>query len=124
MVRMLDEERADSDHPERLRGVFHCFGGPAWLPAEAEKLNFVLGIGGTLTFRNGGVDRLVADVPLSRIILETDAPYLAPEPHRGRRNEPAFMRRVAERLAELKGVPVEEVERVTTENATRLYRLG
>ncbi|HEX7071395.1 MAG TPA: TatD family hydrolase [Rhodothermales bacterium] len=123
MVRMLNEERAASEHPERLRGVFHCFGGPDWLPAEAEKLGFVLGIGGTLTFKNGGVDRLVADVPLSRIVLETDAPYLAPEPHRGRRNEPAFVRLVAERLADLKGVSVEEVERVTTENAKRLYRL-
>ncbi len=123
MVRILDDERAASDFPERLRGVFHCFGGPDWLPGEAEKLGFMLGIGGTLTFRNSGVAELLEDVPLSQIILETDAPYLAPVPHRGRRNEPAYVRLVASHLSGIKGVPVQEIERVTTANAQRLFGL-
>src|SRR5690606_19354651 len=101
-----------------------CFGGPGWLTAESERLNFMLGIGGTLTFRNSGVGALLEYVPLARLVLETDAPYLAPEPHRGKRNEPAYVRLVAERLAAVKEVSVEEVERVTTENAFRLFGLS
>ena len=123
MVRILQEVRAASAHPERLRGIFHCFGGPDWLPEEAASLQFLLGVGGTLTFKNSGVDALVAEVPLSQIVLETDAPYLAPVPHRGKRNEPAHVRIVAEKLAEVKGVPVAEVEQVTTETARRLYKI-
>ena len=123
IVHILDEERNASSYPERLRGIFHCFGGPAWLPAEAERLGFLLGVGGTLTFRNSGVAALLEDVPLDRLVLETDAPYLAPEPFRGKRNEPAWMRHVADRLAAVKEVPVDEVARITTDNAIRLYGL-
>ena len=123
LVRILQEERAASGAPERLRGIFHCFGGPAWLPEEAARLNFMLGVGGTLTFRNGGVPEMLEGVPLSQIVLETDAPYLAPEPHRGKRNEPAWIRHVAEKLAAVKGVTVEVVENVTSENARQLYGL-
>lgn len=123
MVEILTEER--DRHPEggRLRGIFHCFGGPAWLAEAALALGFHVGLGGTLTFKNGGVPEAIEAVPLEKIVLETDAPYLAPEPHRGKRNEPAYVRYVAERLAEVKRVPFDEVEAITTANARALFRL-
>lgn len=123
LVDVLREEAGAAPAGARLRGVFHCFGGPAWLAREALDLGFYLGLGGTLTFKNGGVPETIADVPLEAMVLETDAPYLAPEPFRGKRNEPAFVRHVAERLAEVKRVPFEEVEAVTTANARALFRL-
>lgn len=121
IVRILREERSETDRPGSLRGIFHCFGGPDWLPAEAADLNFLLGIGGTLTFRNSGVASILEAVPMEQLVLETDGPYLAPEPFRGKRNEPAYVRLVAEKLAEVKGVSVEETARITTENAKRIY---
>lgn len=123
LVRLLREEQAASAHPERLRGIFHCFGGPGWLAREAATLGFLVGIGGSVTFRNSGVAEVVQAVPLSQIVLETDAPFLAPVPYRGKRNEPAWLRLVAEKLAEVKGLPLEEVARITTENAVRLFGL-
>ncbi len=125
LVAMLKEERARARHlgGARLRGIFHCFGGPAWLAEEALALGFHLGIGGTLTFKNGGVAEAIEAVPLERIVLETDAPFLAPEPFRGKRNEPAYVRHVAERLAEVKRVPFDEVEAITTANARALFGL-
>jgi len=121
VVRILQEEKAVSDHPEFLRGIFHCFGGPGWLAEEAADLGFLVGIGGTLTFKNSGVAELVENIPLQHIVLETDAPFLAPVPHRGKRNEPAYVRFVAEKLSEVKGIPLEEVVRITTENARRVF---
>lgn len=122
MVAILREVQAEPGG-ERLRGVFHCFGGPAWLADEAIALGFHVGIGGTLTFRNGGVPEAIEAVPLEKIVLETDAPYLAPEPFRGKRNEPAYVRHVAERLAEVKRVAFDEVAAVTTANAQALFGL-
>lgn len=121
LTRILREERDALRPGPRLRGIFHCFGGPLELAREAAELGFLLGIGGTLTFKNSGVAEVVRDVPLEQIVVETDAPFLAPVPYRGKRNEPAYVRLVAEKLAEVKGVAVEEVERVTTENAIRLF---
>lgn len=121
IVRLLQEERLSAGRPERLRGIFHCFTGPAWMAETAAELGFLLGLGGVLTFKNSGLAALAADLPMAQIVLETDAPYLAPVPHRGQRNEPAYVRYVAEKLAEVKGLPVEEVERVTTANAVRLF---
>ncbi|MEM1041090.1 MAG: TatD family hydrolase [Bacteroidota bacterium] len=106
---------------ERLRGVFHCFGGPPWLAEAVLDLGFHVGLGGTLTFKNGGVPEAIDAVPLDRIILETDAPYLAPVPHRGKRNEPAYVRLVAEKLAAVRSIEVEEVEAATTANAEALF---
>jgi TatD DNase family protein len=83
----------------------------------------LLGIGGVATYKNGGLDAVLPHVPRERIVLETDAPYLAPVPYRGKRNEPAFVEVVAARVAEIWGVEVAEVARVTTENAQRLFRL-
>lgn len=121
LVRILGEVLAETGGP--LRGVFHCFGGPAWLAADALDLGLHVGLGGTLTFKNGGVPDAIAEVPLDRIVLETDAPYLAPAPHRGQRNEPAYTRLVAERLAALRGLQVETVEAATTANALSLFGL-
>ncbi|MDE2835510.1 MAG: TatD family hydrolase [Bacteroidota bacterium] len=108
---------------QRPRGIFHCFTGPQWLIEEAAAMGFLLGIGGVITFRNAGIDRLVEPVPLTACVLETDAPYMTPAPHRGRRNEPAYLGYISERLARLKGVSTDEIARITTRNAERLFRL-
>ncbi len=123
LVRILQEEKQASSDPERIRGIFHCFGGPASFAEEVIALGFFVGLGGTLTFKNSGVSEAVRGVAMDRVVLETDAPFLAPVPHRGKRNEPAYVKLVAEKLAEVKGITVEEVERITTDNAIRLFKL-
>jgi TatD DNase family protein len=121
VVSVLHAVNAEGGAP--LRGVFHCFGGPTWLAEEAIGLGFHVGLGGTLTYKKGGVPDAIADVPLDRIVLETDAPYLAPTPHRGTRNEPAHVRLVAERLAALRGITPGEVAEATTAAAEALFGL-
>jgi TatD DNase family protein len=123
LVRILSEVKGSLDQPERLRGIFHCFGGPTGIGEAAWSLGFFLGIGGTVTFKNSGVAEVVREIPIERIVLETDAPYLAPVPFRGRRNESAYVRLVAERVAEVKEMSLEDVCRITTENALALFRL-
>ena len=108
---------------ERLTGVFHCFGPPEWLARDVMDLGFYAGIGGTITYKNSGVEDIVRKLNKDRIILETDSPYLAPSPHRGKRNEPAYVRIVAERMAAALDLPLEEIARITTANAERLFRL-
>lgn len=110
---------------DMLTGVFHCFSGT---DEEAEQLlsypGFMLGVGGISTFRKSSLpDVLSRSVPLSRIVLETDSPYMAPVPHRGKRNESAFVADVAEKLASVYGVSREDVERITTENAVKVFGL-
>lgn len=122
LVRILTEVKETHPQGDRLGGVFHCFGGPDWLTEAVLDLGFYLGIGGTLTFKNAGVADAIADVPLDRIVLETDGPYLAPVPHRGGRNEPAFMALVAERLAEVRGLDPEAVTEATTATAQQVFR--
>ena len=106
-------------------GVFHCFTGNV---REAEQLldfhNFLLGIGGVLTFKKSNLPAVLPSVPLQRIVLETDAPYMAPVPMRGKRNESSYLTYVVEKMAEIYGVETEEVERVTTENAERMFNLS
>jgi TatD DNase family protein len=105
-----------------LTGIFHCFSGNA---EQAEKViglgGFKLGIGGVVSFKNSGVDKIVSGIGLEHIVLETDAPYLAPVPHRGKRNESAYVRLVAEKIAAVKGISLEEVAAVTTGNAKKLF---
>ena len=113
--------RESSQRPERVRGIFHCFGGPASLGTEIMDLGFHVGLGGTLTFKNGGVPDAIEHIPLARIVLETDAPFLTPAPFRGKRNEPARIALVAEKLAELRELPVREVHDRTTSNALSLF---
>jgi TatD DNase family protein len=117
-LRILREEGADA-----VGGVMHCF-TESWDTAQAAlDLGFYISFSGIVTFRNAETLRAVADrVPADRLLIETDAPYLAPVPHRGRTNEPAFVRHVAELLAERRGVPFETLARTTTENFFRLFR--
>lgn len=107
----------------RLRGVWHCFNGTVDEGKEAIDLGFLLGIGGVVTFKNGGVDKTVAELPLSSMILETDSPYLAPAPHRGQRNEPAYAQLVGIKLSEIFDISLSEIDSITTKNATRLFEL-
>ncbi|WP_308239915.1 TatD family hydrolase [Hymenobacter sp. J193] len=106
-----------------LQGVFHCFSGSR---TEAERvigLGFKLGIGGVVTFKNGGLDKVLPGLGLEHLLLETDCPYLAPVPYRGKRNEPAYLPLVAHRVAELLGKELEEVAEATTRTARELFRL-
>lgn len=123
LVRLLRQEKEKAVEPERLRGIFHCFGGTPEFARQVMDLGFHVGLGGTLTFKNAGVPDAIESIPMERIVLETDAPFLAPVPFRGKRNEPAHVRLVAEKLAEVKGLTIDEVERITTGNAVRLFGL-
>lgn len=106
-----------------LKGVFHCFSGNAEQARQIIDLGFYLGIGGVLTFKNAGLDKVVENVGLDNILLETDAPYLAPVPFRGKRNEPSYLRYVIEKLAIIKAVSVNEIAEITTANAEKLFHL-
>lgn len=105
----------------KLKGVFHCFTGDLPQAQKLVDLGFYLGIGGVLTFKNAGLDKVMEQVSIDHVVLETDAPYLAPVPFRGKRNEPAFLKYVVEKLAGLKSIPKEEVARITTDNAEKLF---
>lgn len=107
---------------EKMYGIFHCFTGNLEQAQTAINLGLKLGIGGVVTFKNGGLDKVVEKIGLEHIVLETDAPYLAPAPFRGKRNEPAYVRYVAEKIAELHGISVEEVDRITTNNAHQVLK--
>jgi TatD DNase family protein len=109
-------------YPE-LTGVFHCFSGDVQQARQIIDSNFMLGIGGVVTFKNARLDKVIKQIGLKNVILETDAPYLAPVPFRGKRNEPAYTKIVAEMLSNIMGVPVEEIEKETTGNATTLFNL-
>jgi len=106
----------------RLRGIFHCFGGSLKEANEIIDLGFVLGIGGVVTFKNAGLDKTVSEIDLEHIVLETDAPYLSPAPNRGKRNEPAYLRLIAEKIAKIKGTSIQDVARTTTANAKKVFR--
>lgn len=106
-----------------LRGVLHCFTGNSEQASRTIDLGLHIGLGGVLTFKNSGVDKAVVDVPMDKIILETDSPYLAPTPFRGKRNESAYTKLVAEKLAEVRHLSLEEIAATTTSNAKRLFNL-
>ena len=105
----------------KLKGVFHCFSGNAEQAQQIMDLGFYLGIGGVVTFKNGGLDKVFETIGLDRVVLETDAPYLAPVPFRGKRNEPAYLKYVVEKLATMKGKTIEEVAAITEQNANKLF---
>jgi len=105
----------------RLRGVFHCFSGT---PDDAKKITemgFYIGVGGVATFKNSGLDAVIKETDLQHILLETDAPYLAPVPYRGKRNESAYIPLIAQKIADIKGIPVAAVAEQTTANARELF---
>jgi len=105
------------------KGVMHCFGGSVQQAHKAVEMGFHLGIGGVVTFKNATMAEVVASVPLQSLLLETDAPYLAPMPYRGKRNESAYIPVIAEKIAALKGVSIAEVDEVTSASATVLFGL-
>lgn len=105
----------------RLRGIFHCFSGTLEQAHRMIDLGCLLGIGGTLTYPKSELPEVLRQIPLEHIVLETDAPYLPPVPHRGKRNESAYVRLVAEMLSEAKVLPIAQIARVTTENALRIF---
>ena len=104
-----------------LRGIFHCFGGDATAARQIVDLGFYLGIGGVLTYKNSGLPAALQEIDLEHLVLETDAPYLSPVPFRGKRNESSYLKYVVAKLAEVKGVSVEEVARITTKNAEKIF---
>ncbi|MBT3417255.1 MAG: TatD family hydrolase [Flavobacteriales bacterium] len=109
---------------ENLSGVFHCFTGNVDDSKRITDLgNFYLGIGGVLTFKNSGVDKTIEKIDMKHLILETDSPYLAPTPYRGKRNESKYIVNIAEKLSEIKGLEIEEVAKITTENALNLFKI-
>ncbi len=105
----------------KLRGVFHCFTGNFQQAQQAIDLGFVLGIGGVVTYKNAGLDKVVEQIPLEHIVLETDAPYLAPVPHRGKPNESSYLIPIAQKIAELKGVTLQHLADVTTANSVKVF---
>ncbi len=112
----------DKYNNDKLTGIFHCFTGSY---EQAQHIiqygGFKLGIGGVLTFKNSKLDQVVQKIPLEHIVLETDSPYLAPSPYRGKRNESAYVVKVAEKLAEIYGLPLQEVAKITSDNAGQIF---
>ncbi|MFK2826975.1 TatD family hydrolase [Bacillus sp. B190/17] len=119
IVEILKEEGA-----EEVGGIMHCFSGSVETARECVDMNFYISLGGPVTFKNAKKPKEVAeDIPLEKLLIETDCPYLAPHPYRGKRNEPAYVKLVAQQIAELKGLSYEEVAQATTENARKLFKI-
>ncbi|CAH0183721.1 hydrolase TatD [Bacillus sp. Soil745] len=120
IVNILKEEEAS-----RVGGIMHCFSGSAETAMECINMNFYISLGGPVTFKNAKKPKEVAAaVPLDRLLIETDCPYLAPHPYRGKRNEPSYVKLVAEQIAEIKQLTIEEVSQATTENAKKLFGIN
>ena len=105
----------------KLRGIFHCFSGTYEQAIEIINLGFLLGIGGVLTYKKSGLAEVVEKLPMDALVLETDSPYLTPVPFRGKRNESSYLTYIVSRLAEIKRLPEEEIARITTSNAEKLF---
>lgn len=108
----------------QISGIFHCFTGTKSEAYKAIERNLLLGIGGVVTFKNGKIDQFLAEIPLEHLVLETDAPYLAPVPHRGKRNESAYLSLVAEKVASLYQRPIPQIKQITTANINRVFNLS
>ena len=106
---------------KNLTGIFHCFPGSVQQAKQVIEKGFYLGIGGVLTYKNSGMQNVVKEIPLENLVLETDAPFLTPVPYRGTRNEPAYIKIIAEEIAKLKNIDVEEVAEITTKNAEKIF---
>lgn len=114
-------EVLDSEKDDKLFGIFHCFTGTHEQAKQALSYNMKLGIGGVVTFKNGGIDKFLNQIPIEELVLETDSPYLAPKPYRGKRNDPVYILKVAEKLSELYDIPVEKVAEITTKNSKEVF---
>ncbi|PAE22911.1 TatD family hydrolase [Bacillus sp. 7894-2] len=120
IVEILKEEGAGE-----VGGIMHCFSGSPEIAQECVDMNFYISLGGPVTFKNAKKPKEVADViPLEKLLIETDCPYLTPHPHRGKRNEPSYVKLVAEQIAEIKGLSTEEIAQATTENAKKLFGIN
>lgn len=104
-----------------LKGIFHCFGGSENEARQIIELDFLLGIGGVVTYKKSGLDQVLKNIDLSHIVLETDAPYLSPVPYRGKRNESSYLVEVVKKIAEIKNVSIKEIDLTTTANAEKLF---
>ncbi|AQS94077.1 hydrolase TatD [Polaribacter sp. BM10] len=113
---ILEEEKGDD-----LRGIFHCFTGTKEQADKAISYNMKLGIGGVATFKNGKIDKFLNEIDLQHIVLETDAPYLAPTPYRGKRNESAYITNVIDKLVDIYGVSFKEISEITTQNSKAIF---
>ncbi len=127
---IVHEREAHGDGMDIVRqfpdvtGVFHCYSGSAEMARQLVDRGWYIGFTGVLTFKNArNAVETAAAIPLDRIVLETDCPYMAPEPHRGRRNDPGYLCHMADKLAQIRGISREEAEAITTENGKRLYRI-
>jgi len=113
---VLEEEKDD-----KLYGIFHCFTGTYEQALKAIGYNMKLGIGGVVTFKNGKIDKFINQISLEHLVLETDAPYLAPTPYRGKRNEPSYLQQVLNKLSDIYQIPKEEIARITTDNSKKVF---
>jgi TatD DNase family protein len=111
----------ESEKDENLFGIFHCFTGNFEQAKMALSYNMKLGIGGVVTFKNGGIDKFLNEIPLDQIVLETDSPYLAPSPFRGKRNESSYIKLIAQKVAQIYDIGVEEVAAATTQNSKNIF---
>ena len=116
-------EILDAEKCEKLKGVFHCFTGTLDQAKRAINLGFKLGIGGVVTFKNGGIDKFINLISIDNIVLETDSPYLSPVPFRGKRNESSYIKYVLSKLSELYQISEEELAKLTTENSKKIFRI-
>jgi TatD DNase family protein len=116
-------KEVNASYSKKLRGVFHCFSGNFNQALEIIDLDFYIGIGGVITFKNGKIDQFIKQIPISRIVLETDGPYLAPVPYRGKRNNPEYLIHVAQKLADLYEMSLESLAKITTDNAAHLFNI-
>ena len=114
-------EVLEQESDEKLRGIFHCFTGTLEQAQKVIDLGFYLGIGGVVTYKNSGLDKVVEQIDLKHIVLETDSPYLTPVPHRGKPNESAYLSYVAQKVADVKQVAVEKVAEITTANSKTIF---
>jgi TatD DNase family protein len=121
LVKKIKENAGEAG--KKLRGVFHCFGGTVEDAQEVISLGFFLGVGGVVTFKNAPVAKTLESIGLEHIILETDGPYLAPAPFRGKRNDPEYIYYVAEKISAIKQISVEQVAELTTANSKKLFRV-
>lgn len=114
-------EVLETEKDEKLRGIFHCFTGTLEQAHQAISYNMKLGIGGVATFKNGKIDKFLNQIDLKHIVLETDSPYLAPTPNRGKRNESSYITLVLDKLVDIYGISYEEIARITTENSKEVF---
>ena len=117
-------EVLEQENDENLYGIFHCFTGNQAQAVQAIRLGFYLGIGGVVTFKNAGLDKVIKNVDPQHIVLETDSPYLAPSPKRGKRNESGYLTYIAQKLADNWEMPLEKVAEITTKNALEVFKHG